>query len=58
MQADATARRSCSPGAERMRRTRSRRRHGNVIVTLEVRQGAIAALVALGWLPELDLKQS
>jgi hypothetical protein len=46
--------RTRSPGAERMRRTRSRRQKGHVIVTLEVERSAIAALVVLGWLPEPD----
>jgi len=41
-----------SPSAERMRRTRSRRRQGVVIVTLEIGQSAIDSLVGLGWLPE------
>jgi hypothetical protein len=54
MQTDATPQQSCSPGAERMRRTRLRRRHGDAMVSIEVRQDAIAALVALGWLPEPD----
>jgi hypothetical protein len=41
-------------GAERMRRSRERRRRGKAIVTLEVMQGVIADLIALGWLPETD----
>jgi hypothetical protein len=41
-------------GAERMRRSRERRRQGSVIVNLEIEQGAIAHFVALGWLPAPD----
>jgi hypothetical protein len=37
-------------GAERMRRSRERRRQGDRVVNLEVGSGAIADLVALGWL--------
>jgi hypothetical protein len=39
-----------SPGALRMRRSRERRRHGAVMVRLEVSPSATADLVALGWL--------
>jgi len=44
-----------SPGAERMRRLRQRRRNGDVIVTLQVGQDAAADLAASGWLPERHL---
>jgi hypothetical protein len=43
-----------SPAALRMRRSRERRRQGDAIVSLQVGSGAIAALVALGWLAEPD----
>jgi hypothetical protein len=41
-----------SPVANRMRRSRERRRRGEAIITLEVGPAMIAGLVALGWLPE------
>ena len=41
-----------SPSAERMRRTRSRRRQGVVITTFEIGQSAIDSLIRLGWVPE------
>ena len=41
-----------SGGARRMRRLRERRRRGDVMVSLDVGPGAIAALIKLGWLPE------
>jgi hypothetical protein len=43
-----------SPGALRMRRSRERRRQGDVMVRLEVSPSATADLVALGWLPAPD----
>ncbi len=43
-----------SAAALRMRRSRERRRQGDVIVSLEVAPGAIADLVALGWLVVSD----
>src|SRR5271169_3671565 len=43
-----------SPGAERMRRSRERRRQGDVIVKLEVGPNMTTDLVALGWLPAPD----
>jgi hypothetical protein len=42
-----------SPAALRMRKSRERRRQGNVMVSLEVGPSATADLVALGWLPAL-----
>jgi len=48
----ATLPKPSSPAALRMRRLRERHRQGDVIVSLDVESGAIAALVALGWLPE------
>jgi hypothetical protein len=41
-------------GAERMRRSRERRRQGDVIVSLEVGPKVIADLFDLGWLPASD----
>jgi hypothetical protein len=43
-----------SPEANRMRRSRARRRRGETIVTLEVGPDLIFGLVARGWLPEGD----
>jgi len=43
-----------SPVANRMRRSRARRRRGETIVPLEVGPDLISNLVALGWLPEDD----
>ena len=43
-----------SPGALRMRRSRERRRQGDVMVRLQVSPSATADLVALGWLPAPD----
>ena len=43
-----------SPAALRMRRARERRRQGDSIVSLQVGSGAIADLIALGWLAEVD----
>jgi len=43
-----------SPAAVRMRRTRERRRQGDVIVSLEVGPKMTADLVGLGWLPAPD----
>jgi hypothetical protein len=43
-----------SPEANRMRRSRARRRRGETIVALEVGPALISGLVALGWLPEGD----
>ena len=43
-----------SAGALRMRRSRERRRQGDVIVSLEVAPNVTAGLVALGWLPGPD----
>jgi hypothetical protein len=43
-----------SPAALRMRRSRERRRQGDVMVRLEVGPSATAHLVALGWLPAPD----
>ena len=40
-----------SPGAERMRRHRERRRAGKVCVLIELDPGTISGLVELGWLP-------
>jgi hypothetical protein len=40
--------------ANRMCRSRERRRGGEAIITLEVGPALIAGLVALGWLPEGD----
>jgi len=42
-----------SPAALRMRKSRERRRQGNVMVGLEIGPSATADLVALGWLSEL-----
>jgi hypothetical protein len=55
---DATVTRDAriTSGAERMRRSRERRRQGEAIVTIKVGQGVIADLTALGWLPETDLR--
>ena len=39
-----------SPGAERMRRHRARRREGKVCVFIELDPGTISGLVELGWL--------
>jgi hypothetical protein len=52
MQTAATSQQSPSPSAVRMRRARERRRQGGSIVSLEVGSGAIANLIALGWLSE------
>jgi hypothetical protein len=41
-------------GAERKRRSRERRRQGNVFVSLEVGPNATADLIALGWLAVPD----
>ena len=41
-------------GAERMRRSRGRRRQGEAITSLEVGPSVIAALITLGWLPGPD----
>ena len=41
-------------GAERMRRSRERRRQGDVIVNLKIESNATAGLVALGWLAAPD----
>ena len=41
-----------SPVANRMRRSRERRRRGEALVNLEVGPDMISGLVALGWLPE------
>jgi hypothetical protein len=41
-------------GAERMQRSRERRRQGNVFVSLEVGPNAAADLIALGWLAAPD----
>jgi hypothetical protein len=43
-----------SPSALPMRRSRERRRQGDVMVRLEVSPSATADLVALGWLPAVD----
>ena len=43
-----------SPAAVRMRRTRERRRHGDAIVSLELRPKVTADLVGLCWLPAPD----
>jgi hypothetical protein len=43
-----------SPAALRMRRSRERRRQGDVMAILEVGPSATADLVALGWLPAPD----
>ena len=40
--------------AERMRRHRERRRAGLRVVQVEVNQEAIARLIALGWLSEVE----
>jgi hypothetical protein len=40
-----------SPGAERMRRHRERRRQGKVCVFIELDPGTISGLIELGWLP-------
>ena len=42
---------SHSPGAERMRRHRARRREGKVCVFIQLDPGTISGLVELGWLP-------
>jgi hypothetical protein len=39
-----------SPGAERMRRHRARRREGKVCVFIELDPGTISGLIELGWL--------
>jgi hypothetical protein len=44
-------RRSSSPGAERMRRLRERRRRGKVCFWFELDAWAIDGLVELRWLP-------
>ena len=54
MQTVATTPQPLSAGAERMRRTRSRRRQGHAIVSFEVSSSVVGALIALGWLPEPD----
>ena len=41
-----------TPGAERMRLSRERRRQGDRVVSLEVGSRVIANLVASGWLPD------
>jgi hypothetical protein len=41
-------------GAERMRRSRGRRRQGEAITSLGVGPSVIAALITLGWLPGPD----
>jgi hypothetical protein len=43
-----------SPAAARMRRTRERRRQGDVIVSVEVGPNMTADLTDLGWLPAPD----
>jgi hypothetical protein len=43
-----------SPAALRMRRSRERRRQGDVMVSLKVGPNMTAALVDLGWLPASD----
>jgi hypothetical protein len=43
-----------SPGALRMRRSRERRRQGDVMVTLKVGPNMTANLANLGWLPAPD----
>ena len=43
-----------SPGALRMRRSRERRRQGDVIVSVEVGPNMTADLADLGWLAEPD----
>jgi hypothetical protein len=45
---------AASPVALRMRRSRARRRQGNVIVNLEIGPDATADLVTLGWLTAPD----
>src|SRR5271154_2807417 len=54
MQSIANSPQPPSPAALRMRRARERRRQGGSIVSLEVGSGAIADLIALGWLVEVD----
>ena len=54
MQTDATSPQVPSPAALRMRRSRERRRQGDVIVSLEVGANMTADLVDLGWLPASD----
>jgi hypothetical protein len=39
-----------SPGAERMRRHRERRRQGKVCVIIELDAASISGLIELGWL--------
>jgi hypothetical protein len=43
-----------SPAALRMRRSRERRRQGDIIVKLDVGANMAADLVALGWVPAPD----
>ena len=43
-----------SPAAARMRRSRQRARHGDVIVSVEVGPNMTADLADLGWLPAPD----
>ena len=54
MQKVATSPQPPSPAALRMRRSRERRRQGDVIVSLEVGANMTADLVDLGWLPASD----
>jgi hypothetical protein len=43
-----------SPGAERVRRFRQRRRQGDISVGLELYQAGIDRLIELGWLRAID----
>ena len=40
-----------SPGAERTRRSRERRKRGGVLIEFEIVGSALDQLIALGWLP-------
>jgi hypothetical protein len=50
MQTVASSRQKPSPGAERMRRLRDRRRQGRICFMTELEPWAIRGLVELGWL--------
>jgi hypothetical protein len=50
-EAAADQRTNPAPGAERMRRSRWKRRQGLVIVNFDVAPDAIGKLIRLGWLP-------
>jgi hypothetical protein len=51
MQTAANSQQPSSPGAERMRRLRERRRQGRICFLFELDPGAVAGLVELRWLP-------